>query len=96
MQPSDPDHFRWRTDIRFDYRIRPPLLRTELLEDVQLGTFRPFHGFQGSNVPVPSDVAAALAARVAPRLEPLPGESGPFCNPLARGTEPQFGAYMSQ
>ena len=23
VQPSDPAHFRWRTDIRFDYRIRP-------------------------------------------------------------------------
>ena len=34
VQPSDPAHFRWRTDIRFDYRIRPPLLRSELLEDV--------------------------------------------------------------
>lgn len=32
---------------------------------------RPFRGFQGSNVPVPPDVAAALAARAAARLEPL-------------------------
>jgi len=76
VQPSDPAHFRWRTDIRFDYRIRPPLLRSELLEDVQLGSFRPFRGFQGSNVPVPPEVAAALAARAAPRLEPLPGGNG--------------------
>ena len=75
VQPSDPAHFRWRTDIRFDYLIRPPLLRSELLEDVQLGSFRPFRGFQGSNVPVPPDVAAALAARAAPRLESLAGES---------------------
>jgi hypothetical protein len=76
VQPSDPAHFRWRTDIRFDYRIRPPLLRSELLKDVQLGSFRPFRGFEGSNVPVPPDVAAALAARAAPRLEPLPRENG--------------------
>jgi EVE domain-containing protein len=76
VQPSDPAHFRWRTDIRFDYRICPPLLRSELLEDVQLGSFRPFRGFQGSNVPVPPDVAAALAARAAPRLEPLPLDNG--------------------
>ena len=75
VQPADPAHFRWRTDIRFDYRILPPLLRSELLEDVQLGSFRPFRGFQGSNVPVPPDVAAALAARTAPRLEPLPREN---------------------
>jgi hypothetical protein len=74
-QPADPDHFRWRTDIRFDFRVRPPLLRSELLEDVEVGSFRPFRGFQGSNVPVPSDVAAALMARAAPRLEPLPGEN---------------------
>jgi hypothetical protein len=70
-QPSDPAHFRWRTDIRFDYRIRPPLLRPELVEDGQLGSFRPFRGFEGSTVPVPPEVAAALAARAAPRLEPL-------------------------
>ncbi len=76
VQPSDRGDFRWRTDIRFDYRICPPLLRSELLEDAQLGLFRPFRGFQGSNVPVPPDVAAALAARAAPRLEPLPGENG--------------------
>ena len=76
VQPSDPAHFRWRTDIRFDYLIRPPLLRSELLEDVQLGSFRPFRGFQGSNVPVPPDIAAALAARAAPRLESLAGENG--------------------
>jgi len=71
VQPSDPAHFRWRTDIQFDYRIRPPLLRSELVEDVQLGSFRPFRGFEGSNVPVPPEVAAVLAARAAPRLEPL-------------------------
>jgi hypothetical protein len=76
VQPSDPGHFRWRTDIRFDYRIRPPLLRSELLEDAQLGSFRQFRGFEGSNVPVPPDVAAALAARAAPRLEPLAPEDG--------------------
>ncbi len=72
VQPADPAPFRWRTDIRFDYRIRPPLLRSELLEDGQLGSFRPFRGFQGSNVPVPAEVAATLAARADPRLESLP------------------------
>jgi len=76
VEPSQPAHFRWRTDIRFDYRITPPLLRSELLEDVRLGSFRPFRGFQGSNVPVPPDVAAALAGRAEPRLESLPGGNG--------------------
>ena len=70
--PENPGRFRWRTDIRFDCRIRPPLLRSELLEDIRLGSFRPFRGFQGSNAPVPPDIAAALADRAAPRLEPLP------------------------
>jgi predicted RNA-binding protein with PUA-like domain len=76
VRPSDPAHFRWRTDIRFDYRIDPPLLRSELRDDAQFGSFRPFRGFQGSNVPVPPDVAAALAARAAPRLEPVSHENG--------------------
>ena len=76
VQPSDPRHFRWRTDIRFDYRVRPPLLRSELAEDAELGSFRPFRGFQGSNVPVPPDVAAGLAARAVPRLGPLPRDKG--------------------
>jgi hypothetical protein len=67
---------RWRTDIRFDYRIDPALLRAELVADATLGSFRPFRGFQGSTVPVPPDIARALAERAAPRLEPLgPGEA---------------------
>ena len=64
-------HFRWRTDIRFDYRVQPPLLRSELEADAVLGSFRPFRGFEGSNVPVPPEIASALAARAASRLEPL-------------------------
>lgn len=67
----DPVYGRWRTDIRFDDRLSPPLLRAELLEDVRLGSFRPFRGVQGSTVPVPPDVAAALADRAGPRLGPL-------------------------
>ncbi len=72
LQPGEPAYARWRTDIRVDYRIRPPLLRSELLDDAALGSFRPFHGFQGSNVPVPPDIAAALSERAAPRLVTLP------------------------
>jgi hypothetical protein len=70
-QPPDVTLGRWRTDIRFDYRIAPPLLRLELLGDPGFGSFRPFRGFQGSTVPVPPDVATALWERAAPRLEAL-------------------------
>jgi EVE domain len=73
VEASEPRHFRWRTDIRFDYRVQPPLLRSELEEDAELGSFRPFRGFEGSNVPVPPDIASALAARAASRLEALRG-----------------------
>jgi hypothetical protein len=72
---GDPASARWRTDIRFDYRIDPALLRAELLATPELASFRPFRGFQGSTVPVPADIAAALARRAAPRLEPLAAES---------------------
>lgn len=69
---------RWRTDIRFVYRIEPTLLRAELLADARLGSFRPFRGFQGSTVPLPTDVARALWERAAPRLEVLaPGGDMP-------------------
>ena len=71
VEASEPRHFRWRTDIRFDYRVQPPLLRSELEADAELGSFRPFRGFEGSNVPVPEEIASALAARAASRLEPL-------------------------
>jgi hypothetical protein len=62
---------RWRTDIRFDYRIDPPLLRVELLATPELASFRPFRGFQGSTVPLPPDIAAGLRERAAPRLDKL-------------------------
>jgi hypothetical protein len=76
LQPGEPAYARWRTDIRVGYRVRPPLLRSELLDDATLGSFRPFHGFQGSNVPVPPDIAAALSERAAPRLVTLPQPGG--------------------
>jgi hypothetical protein len=74
-RPGDSAYARWRTDIRFDGRIDPPLLRAELLATAELASFRPFRGFQGSTVPVPSHVAAALWERAAPRLEPLSADS---------------------
>ena len=30
VKPGEPAYARWRTDIRVDYRITPPLLRSEL------------------------------------------------------------------
>jgi hypothetical protein len=68
---SDPVSARWRTDIRFDYRIDPPLLRVELLANTRLASFRPFRGFQGSTYPVPGDIAAVLRERAAARLDPI-------------------------
>jgi EVE domain len=65
---GDSPYARWRTGVRFDYRIDPPLLRPELLAAPPLASFRPFRGFQGSTVPVPADVATALRALAAPRL----------------------------
>lgn len=72
---GDSAYARWRTDVRVDYRIDPPLLRVELLATAELGSFRPLRGFQGSTVPVPADIAAALWDRAAPRLEPLGRDS---------------------
>ena len=69
--PGDSAYARWRTEIRFDYRIDPPLLRVELLATAGLASFRPFRGFQGSTVPMPPDIAAELRKRAAPRLAAL-------------------------
>jgi len=68
---GDSAYARWRTEVRFDFRIDPPLLRVELQATAELGSFRPFGGFQGSTVPVPPDIAATLRQRAAPRLVPL-------------------------
>ena len=68
---GDSAYARWRTAIRFAYRVDPPLLRVELLATSGLASFRPFRGFQGSTVPVPADVAAALWKSAEQRLEPL-------------------------
>src|SRR3974377_1930483 len=73
LQPGEPAYARGRTDRRFGYPLGPPLPRSELPGDATLGSFRPFHGFQGSNVPVPPDIAAALSERAAPRLGTVAG-----------------------
>ena len=75
VRPSDPAHFRWRTDIRFDYRIRPPLLRSELLKDVQLGRSARSAASRAERAGA-ARVTAGLAARAVPRLEPLPRDKG--------------------
>src|ERR1700761_7583390 len=62
---------RRRTAIRVDPRIDPPLLRVELRAATELSSFWPFRGFQGSTMPVPEDIAAALRERAEPRLTPL-------------------------
>jgi hypothetical protein len=73
---GDSAYRRWRTDVRFDYRIDPPLLRVELLAIGRLASFRPFRGFQGSTAPVPPDIAAPLWELASPRLEALePGRA---------------------
>lgn len=69
--PGDSPYARWRTEVRFDYRIDPPLLRAELLAAAGLALFRPFRGFQGSTVPVPQDIAAELRNRAERRLDAL-------------------------
>jgi Restriction endonuclease len=72
-EEADAEFGRWHTDIRWDYRIDPPLLRPELLSDPGLEAFRPFRGFQGTNVPLPSEVASRLSELAGPRLVPFAG-----------------------
>jgi hypothetical protein len=68
--PEKPSFGRWRTDIRFQYRIAPPLLRMDLIEDPELASFYPFRGFQGSNRPMSIEISAKLLEIAA--LVPLP------------------------
>jgi hypothetical protein len=70
-QVGDSPYARWRTDIKVGYRIDPPLLRVELRAAAGLSSFWPFRGFQGSSVPVPSDIAVSLQERAASRLAAL-------------------------
>ena len=70
-QVDDSPYARWRTDIRVGHRIDPPLLRVELRAAAELSSFWPFRGFQGSTMPVPDGIAAALEQRAGPRLIPL-------------------------
>jgi hypothetical protein len=68
--PKKPSFGRWRTDIRFQYGIAPPLLRMDLIEDPGLASFYAFRGFQGSNRPMPIEISAKLLEIAA--LVPLP------------------------
>ena len=68
--PEKSSFGRWRTDIRFQYRIVPPLLRSDLIEDPELASFQPFRGFQGSNRPMPIEISSKLLEIAT--LVPLP------------------------
>jgi hypothetical protein len=73
----DDEFGRWKVDIRFDYRIDPPLLRSELNADPELAAFRPFGGFQGTNAPIPLEIAESLWQRAERRVTPLGEELAP-------------------
>ena len=52
---------RARADETFTEAVR----LTELEADAELGSFRPFRGFEGSNVPVPAEIASEIARHAA-------------------------------
>jgi hypothetical protein len=59
-EKPDSEFGPWHSDIQYDYRISPPLLRVEALADSVLGEFRPLRGFQGTMARVPDDIVARL------------------------------------
>ncbi len=68
---------RWHVDIRWDYRISPPLLRAELAADPLLGDYRPIRGFHGTNIPIPVEVMKRLDELASGRLVSLGGTAVP-------------------
>jgi hypothetical protein len=74
--PED-DFGPWHTDFRWDYRIDPPLARPELVNDPAFQSFWAFRGFQGTNVPVPPEIASRLMELAQPRLVGLASEQQP-------------------
>lgn len=66
----------WHTDIRYDYRLKPPFLRAEAKADPILADFIALRGFQGTVRPVPPDIAARLREVTKGRHTPL-GDAPP-------------------
>jgi hypothetical protein len=77
----DSEFGRWKIDVRFDYRIEPPMLRSELRDDAEFASFHPFRGFQGSNAPVPDLIAERLWQEAKTRAVPLGEERSPAPTP---------------
>ena len=70
-EKPDSEFGPWHSDIQYDYRIQPPLLRVEASEDSVLGQFRPLRGFQGTMARVPEDIVARLMQLTEGRRVPL-------------------------
>jgi len=70
-EKPDSESGPWHSDIQYDYRIQPPLLRVEALDDAVLGQFRPLRGFQGTMAPVPDEIVARLLHLTESRRVPL-------------------------
>lgn len=68
---ADDGYSRWHTDIRYDYRLDPPLLREESKSDPVLSDCALLRGFQGSLAPITPQIAARLDQLVQGRLVSL-------------------------
>jgi HJR/Mrr/RecB family endonuclease len=73
----DSDFGPWHSDIQYEYRIEPPLLRVESAADPVLGPFTPLRGFQGTMAPVPDEVVARLLQVTEGRRALLDGTAAP-------------------
>ena len=78
---------RWHTDIRYDFRLDPPLLRAQLTSDPVLKEFAPLRGFQGTLTPVPAQFVARLDELAQSRLVSLGKDPGPDDLDIGRAIE---------
>ena len=80
-ETSESEFGRWRSDIRYDFRVEPPLLRVEAAADPVLAMFAPLRGFQGTLARVPNEIVARLEQLTEGRRVPL-DRAGPAAHEL--------------
>jgi 5-methylcytosine-specific restriction protein B len=67
-----PNEFgEWGVVVGFDYKVEPPLLKSEISANVELSNMTQINGLQGSNFSMPTETGQKLLKYLKGRLKPI-------------------------
>ena len=92
-----PDDFgRWKVDVEYEALVDPPALRSELLQDPKLASYRPFAGLLATNFIMDSAISGRLDEVLSGRTRSIPKPIGSGFDSTIHALDEAIGKHQAQ